>query len=1043
MALTAIKVMDLSIHGKESSVITALLNNEAVVESKLGALSVTTAKIAGSAVTTEKINDAAVTTVKINDSAVTTAKVNDGAIVDAKIGENAAITWSKMATNAQIYGTAQMDGNVTVGDSKVQMNATSGNVTMAGNLSAVDATLSGDLSAVDATLSGNLGAVDANLSGDLAAVDANLSGNVAAVDANLSGNLSAVDGTLSGALEADSASIITNASVGGDLTVTGNLIVNGTTTTVASTEVTVADRILHLNHSADANAPLPAALAGLQVDRGAVSGTERAAAALTWDEIASAWQFAALTGESTVGSLQAVKMGDLDAAAIDAASMTLSGNIGAVDGIFSGDLSAVDAALSGNLSAVDATLSGDLAAVNAVLTGDLSAVGGTFSGALAADDAAFAGLVTIGETLGVTGAVSMGSTLALGGNFAIATDKFTVAAASGNTAIAGTLDVAGAADFNGALDVLGAAVLRDTMNVMGAADFDSTLNVDGDVTMGADLTVTGDVIAASFAGDGSLLTALDADEITSGELADARLSANVMLRDAIQNVSGAKTFLDAQLGLQATAGVGTVLDIRAIGDGSAKLAILANGTMEFAGDTNLYRSAANVLKTDDKLVVGGDFNAMGNADLDGTLNVDGAVTLMSTADVAGNFSVATSKFTVAAASGNVYALGTLEVDGAAQFDSTMAVAGNFAVNTDKFTVAASTGNIAAAGNAVIDGSITAASLTTSGNATIGGNLVVNGTVTYVNSTNTAVKDKLIHLNEAETQGANDAVPAGFAGISINRGTVDSVERQHAAFVWDEANSRFKAGMLTADDATLTLADIQVDDLYAATLHGDGSLISGMTADQIAVTPAGNLDSTDIQAALEELQADLDLLAGDSSSSLGDLSDELDAVESALGFSTVDGTMTAFSGTNYIDGDTVRDALLDLDTAVDGVNDALATHIGLATDAHDASAISVVAQNSVAQTDVQSALENHEGRLDTIEAKAWRQVVLYSATGGETSLSKNAGEPAIPSGAATQVFIDGRKVFEGASYQYTVAAGGGSISFAALAAGQSVEILYFA
>lgn len=44
----------------------------------------------------------------------------------------------------------------------------------------------------------------------------------------------------------------------------------------------------------------------------------------------------------------------------------------------------------------------------------------------------------------LTGAVSCLSTLAAAGNFAINTDKFTVAAASGNTAVAGTLAVTGA-----------------------------------------------------------------------------------------------------------------------------------------------------------------------------------------------------------------------------------------------------------------------------------------------------------------------------------------------------------------------------------------------------------------------------------------------------------------------------------------------------------------------------------------------------------------------------------------------------------------------
>lgn len=72
------------------------------------------------------------------------------------------------------------------------------------------------------------------------------------------------------------------------------------------------------------------------------------------------------------------------------------------------------------------------------------------------------------------------------------------------------------------------------------------------------------------------------------------------------------------------------------------------------------------------------------AELD-TLQVDGV------ANVDGNFSVATSKFTVAAASGNTAVAGTL------------GVAGNFAVATDKFTVAAATGNTVIAGTLSVTG----------------------------------------------------------------------------------------------------------------------------------------------------------------------------------------------------------------------------------------------------------------------------------------------------------------------------------------------------
>ena len=68
------------------SILTAMINAEAV----------TTAKIADSAVTTNKINDKAVTTAKIDDKAVTTAKIDDKAVTTAKIDDKA-VTGDKIA----------------------------------------------------------------------------------------------------------------------------------------------------------------------------------------------------------------------------------------------------------------------------------------------------------------------------------------------------------------------------------------------------------------------------------------------------------------------------------------------------------------------------------------------------------------------------------------------------------------------------------------------------------------------------------------------------------------------------------------------------------------------------------------------------------------------------------------------------------------------------------------------------------------------------------------------------------------------------------
>lgn len=60
--------------------------------------------------------------------------------------------------------------------------------------------------------------------------------------------------------------------------------------------------------------------------------------------------------------------------------------------------------------------------------------------------------VDLGGAFNVDGAATLGSTLAVTSNFSVNTNKFTVAASSGNTAVAGTLDVTGATTLGGAVN---------------------------------------------------------------------------------------------------------------------------------------------------------------------------------------------------------------------------------------------------------------------------------------------------------------------------------------------------------------------------------------------------------------------------------------------------------------------------------------------------------------------------------------------------------------------------------------------------------------
>jgi hypothetical protein len=92
-------------------------------------------------------------------------------------------------------------------------------------------------------------------------------------------------------------------------TILGNLLVNGTTTSVASTVVEIADRVINLNSSANqfpgTTVPAPTQITGFAIDRGSTNNTtKRDYFGLFWSETDGYWRFAVNTdGYTTQNTL--------------------------------------------------------------------------------------------------------------------------------------------------------------------------------------------------------------------------------------------------------------------------------------------------------------------------------------------------------------------------------------------------------------------------------------------------------------------------------------------------------------------------------------------------------------------------------------------------------------------------------------------------------------------------------------------------------------------------------------------------------------------
>tara|TARA_B100001094_G_scaffold212190_1_gene206138 strand:- start:980 stop:2554 length:1575 start_codon:yes stop_codon:yes gene_type:complete len=106
--------------------------------------------------------------------------------------------------------------------------------------------------------------------------------------------------------------------------------------------------------------------------------------------------------------------------------------------------------------------------------------------------------VDLNGALDVSGAATLGSAVVTG-NLTVNTDKFTVASGTGNTLVAGTLDVTGNSTLTGNLEVDGALqadgnvtlgnASGDTITVTGTATFTESADFDGGMTVAGSQTV--------------------------------------------------------------------------------------------------------------------------------------------------------------------------------------------------------------------------------------------------------------------------------------------------------------------------------------------------------------------------------------------------------------------------------------------------------------------------------------------------------------------------------------------------------------------------
>jgi hypothetical protein len=242
------------------------------------------------------------------------------------------------------------------------------------------------------------------------------------------------------------------------------------------------------------------------------------------------------------------------------------------------------------------------------LTG--STVASTYTGLLKTTDNATltASLKALSDGSGNDSALQV-STVAsnINGDFSVATSKFTVASASGNTAVAGTLAVTGATSLS-SLTTSGNATIGGTLGITGGLTIPGTLSVTGISTltgavgMGSTLNVTGLSTLASLGVTGAAtigttlgvtgLSTLSSLAVTGASTLDSLGVTNAATIGTTLGVTGLSTL--ASVSVTGAATVGSTLGVTGNTTLTGDLAANGNTTLGNAGTDTLTLNSDNI-----------------------------------------------------------------------------------------------------------------------------------------------------------------------------------------------------------------------------------------------------------------------------------------------------------------------------------------------------------------------------------------------------------------------------------------------------------------
>jgi len=705
-----------------------------------------------------------------------------------------------------------------------------------------------------------------NIDGRLTSLET-FSGSQESKDATLATYTASVDQNLT-AIHAYTSSLKTAVSVdGANLTVLGNLEVQGTTTTVDSTTVSIGDNIIELNGAGAANG-------GLLVKD--VTAPNLNSGSLLWDSTNDFWKAGALGAESKL------LLAGGDSVVSGSSQITIGSTTGF--SAFSSSLKATDDAIiaangvqDGRLSSLETT-TGSIATAQGVQDGRLDSIEG-FTSSID---------TTIKTKLNVETVISGSSQVSIDDVTGFTTYSSSVDSRISN--LGDNLDDSIKTKLNvenvvsSSAQVVGHLVGNDiaTNGISGSSlDITGNAKIDGNLVLGGNITIgdaTSDTI--SFGGEitSDIIPATDNTYdlgSASKKLAQVHATNFFGITNGVVNATNGVISGSSQL-LNVATDFGTG---RVSGDNFGDVAGTSTFTGSFEGDgsaltglvTDLRISGSTgddvvSLLTDDLTFAGG--TAMSVAVTDNTITINASDASTSAKGIASfdadDFSVTTGNVSiknggVRAVNLNADVVGTgLSLDGV---DNTIEVdygstAGTSVEGNTTISVSGTANEIEITGTTVqalgggvsytvglpsdvtVGNDLTVTNdLSVDGNAVITGNLSVLGTTTTIDSTTVSIGDNVIELNYG---GAQDT-----AGLLVTDATAPNTTS--GSLLWNGTNDVWTAGplgsekelarlnsaptantVLKADANGLLVDSVLTDDGTDATFSGD-VIVEGLSA----------------------------------------------------------------------------------------------------------------------------------------------------------------------------------------------------------------------